>query len=68
MHKGGQLACPIVERGITEERLWLRVATQAERGYSSVVERLLCMQKVLGSMPSISSFFPPFLNHWICLP
>ena len=27
-----------------------------ERGCSSVVERLLCMQKVLGSKPSISTF------------
>ena len=33
----------------------------ARWGCSSAVERLLCMQKVLGSKPSISNFFFPIL-------
>ena len=35
----------------------------ARRGCSSAVERLLCMQKVLGSKPSISNFF---FFHSLC--
>merc|ERR1712082_201519 len=43
--------CPLVRHGIRPKTIQL---TLTDRGCSSVVERMLCMYEVLGSIPSIS--------------